>query len=69
MYHIIKMSRLYTGNPYSGPSSDGIPLEFKDLADAQKRVLELNITNPVGWDIYDSETGLLVNTEVQKDKE
>jgi len=33
-FDVIKSSRSYTGEPYSGPSSDYIPLRFKTYNDA-----------------------------------
>lgn len=61
MYHLCKQTRFYDGEPYCGYSSDNIPCEFEKLDDAQEKVKELNISNPVGWNIWDSETGELVD--------
>jgi hypothetical protein len=61
MYHLCKQSRAYEGKPYCGPSSDGIPQEYSLLSIALKAKELLTKRNPVGWNIYDSETGKLVD--------
>lgn len=60
MYHLCKQTRAYDGTPYCGYSSNNIPCEFEKLEDAREKVKELNNFNPVGWNIWDSETGLLI---------
>jgi hypothetical protein len=57
MYDLCKASRIYSGHPYKGPSSDGIPQRFDTLAEALNARQRLLDRNPVGWDIYNSESG------------
>lgn len=67
MYHIFKQTRVYEGEPYCGytsfnhESGKKEKLEFADLEEAKRFIQEyLNIVNPVGWNIWDAETGKLV---------
>jgi len=55
-YHIVKASRIYTGQPYCGPSSGNRPATAATLAEAARLVAELSQVNPVGWRIYDAAT-------------
>lgn len=55
-YHIIKATRLYFGMPYCGPASDNLPAEADTLEEAIRLLNELNVRNPVGWVIMNSET-------------
>ena len=55
-YHVIKRSRKYSGKPYCGATSDNHPAEADIMADAFTMALHLNEKNPIGWDVYDSET-------------
>jgi len=57
MYHLFKQSRMYTGRPYCGPTSNREPAEYSTLKQARAAKKEFTRWNPVGWDIYDSETG------------
>lgn len=61
MFHLCKKSRCYGGRAYCGPTSNNVPAEYETLAEAKLAVEEFTKYNPVGWDIYDSETGQLVN--------
>ena len=56
----MKQTRLYAGFPYCGYSSNGIRAEADTLAAAQSLRDELQEFNPVGWNIWDSSTGKLV---------
>ncbi len=62
MFHIFKCSRHYQGRPYAGPSSNNIPLEFDTLEEAKKNRDVVAARNPVGWDIFNSETGEKVSS-------
>lgn len=55
-YHVIKSSRTYTGEPYKGPSSDESPAEAGSMHEAIDLAIKMYIKNPVGWDVYDSES-------------
>lgn len=59
-YHVIKKSRLYEGRGYCGASSRNIPMEFIELFMAEMAVEKLTERNPVGWDIYNANTGKLI---------
>lgn len=61
MYHLFKQSREYTGIPYSGPNSRDQPAQYKTLKEAKKAQEHFNNINPVGWNIYNSETFELVD--------
>ncbi len=65
MFHLCKQSRMYYGYPYSGPSGEAIgkrnePLEFESLDEAIEASKKLNKFNPVGWNVFDSDTRGLV---------
>jgi hypothetical protein len=64
-YHLFKRTRVYGGQPYCGPTSGGISAEYGTLEAAQQAAYSFTIRNPVGWDIYDSETGILVTDKIQ----
>lgn len=55
-YHIVKRSRVYHGLPYRGPTSCHLPAQTDSLEDARLIASAMTNRNPVGWDIYDSET-------------
>jgi len=55
-YHLFKQSRVYTGRAYSGPTSDNKPAEAETLAEAIVLQAKMTAANPVGWDIFLSET-------------
>ena len=61
MYHLCKQSGPYSGHPYCGPTSDGFKAEFKKLSEARTAQRMFTERNPVGWNIYDGETGELVD--------
>lgn len=61
MYHLYKQTRIYAGHPYWGPTSNGIPAQYETLEEAKQAQAEFNERNPVGWNIYDEETGRLVD--------
>jgi hypothetical protein len=60
MYHLYKQTRIYAGEPYSGPTSDEKPAEYKSLEEAIIAKKEFTERNPVGWNIYNGDTGELV---------
>lgn len=60
-YHLCKQTRLYNGQPYCGPTSNGKPAESNSLDRAIRMAKKFNIENPVGWNVYDSVTGLLID--------
>jgi len=59
-YHLFKKSRIYTGRAYSGATNDGNIAEAETLEEATVMKERMTHNNPVGWDIYDSETKELV---------
>ena len=59
-FHLFKQSRVYSGRPYCGPTSGGFPAESDSLIKAINLAKYFNTFNPVGWDVFDSETGNLV---------
>ena len=67
MYHLCKQTRLYDGEPYSGPSSFNADSGVKEICEAPtmleaKSLQEkLQSINPVGWNIWDSTTGKLMD--------
>lgn len=61
MYHLCKQTRVYDGEAYCGPTSNGFPAEYITLEEARAARSDFIKRNPVGWNIYDSETGLLVD--------
>lgn len=60
-YHLEKQTRLYTGKPYCGPTSRGIPAEFNTLEEAVEEADLYQVENPVGWNVWDSETDKCVH--------
>ena len=60
-YHLVKKSRTYNGVPYKGPTSNNEPAEADTLEEAIALQQEMKYRNPVGWDIFDSETQEKVN--------
>jgi hypothetical protein len=65
MYHLVKMSRMYSGFPYCGPTSDYKPAQYETLEEALAAKKAFTEINPVGWDIYDTVTGREVSPTVQ----
>lgn len=63
MYHIIKQTRVYTGRPYCGVTSNNVPAEYYNLSDAQQALVEFTKKNPVGWELYNAHTGELVEPD------
>ena len=61
MFHVFKQTRLYSGAPYQGPTSNGFPAEYKTLKEAKIAAENFQQRNPVGWNIFDSETGNLID--------
>ena len=61
MYHLFKQTRIYEGRPYCGSTSDGFPAEWNTLSEARAAQRMFNERNPVGWNIYDADTGELVD--------
>jgi len=61
MYHLCKQSRVYNGHPYQGYTSNNIPAEYETFEEAKKARDVFNKSNPVGWNIYDSVSGELVD--------
>lgn len=61
MFHLCKQTRIYQGRPYCGYTSNNVPAEFKSLEVARKMQAMFNARNPVGWNIWDAETGKLVD--------
>ncbi len=61
-YHLFKKSRTYNGHPYHGQlwRQAFEPAETNSLTFARAMVQILTMKNPVGWDIYDSDTGEIV---------
>lgn len=59
-YHIIKESRLYTRIPYCGATSGGHPAEAETMEAAVNMARDFMKRNPVGWNVYDSDTGELI---------
>ena len=59
-YHLCKSTRIYRGEPYCGYSSGDAPCESNSLDEALALQTDLQKTNPVGWNIWDSETQTLV---------
>lgn len=60
MYHVFKQTQIYEGHAYCGPMTTGTTAEFKTLAEAKEARCAMNEANPVGWNIFDAETGVLV---------
>ncbi len=59
-YHVCKQTRLYQGFPYAGYSSNDEPCDSDDLDEALALAADLQKRNPIGWNVYDSQTGKLV---------
>ena len=67
-YHLEKQTRIYTNEPYSGHSTQAISelpgyngkAETDSLEEAIAMREKLQKYNPVGWNIWNSETGILV---------
>ena len=55
-YHLFKKSRVYTGRPYCGPTSNGKPAETDSLGEAIVMQAKMTRDNPVGWDVFVSKT-------------
>lgn len=61
MFHIQKDTRIYCGVPYCGYSSNGEMMQFGTLEEARKAKARLEIANSgVGWNIWDANTGGIV---------
>lgn len=56
IYHLQKSSRLYTGRPYCGSSSDNIPAIAYTLEEAIALKAALDQRNMVGFTIYEVRT-------------
>lgn len=56
-FHLCKQSRMYSGFPYSGYTSEGMVGEAETLEEAIELARKFTEINPVGWDVYDSTTG------------
>ena len=61
MFHLCKQSRIYNGSPYCGPTSGYIPAEYETKEQAIEAQIEFTNKNPVGWNIFDSVTGNLID--------
>lgn len=68
MYHLYKQTRIYDGHPYWGPTNNKIPAQYETLKKAKQAQTEFNKHNPIDWNIYDEETGRLVNNINMHDK-
>ena len=55
-YHIYKGTRVYEGQPYSGPANQGEPAQSDQLCEAVALARKLTQNNPVGWCIRDTQT-------------
>jgi hypothetical protein len=60
MYHLFKQTHTYTGDPYCGYTSDNLPAERETLEEAIRLAMEFDKINPVGWNIYNANTGDIV---------
>lgn len=60
-YHLCKQTRVYEGEPYHGHTSESLglvgPAEFDNLEEAIFWSLKFQQYNPVGWNVFDSQTG------------
>lgn len=63
-YHLCKQTRVYDGEPYRGPSSNYIPMSFDLFSEALDARDKLQNRNPVGWNIFNADTGELVNGHI-----
>jgi len=62
-YHLFKASRVYYGRPYCGPASDNIPaVAFSE--DEAFKLYQYMLQNPVGWNIYEADTGEDVTRQI-----
>lgn len=55
------MSRYYTGKAYNGPTSNYKDAAYETLEEAKKAAEDFLSKNPVGWNIFDSESHELVD--------
>jgi len=62
MFHLFKMSRTYIGKPYNGPTSLYQDAAYATLPEAVKAAQKFNKRNPVGWYIFEAESGELVDS-------
>lgn len=60
MFHLCKATRLYDGRPYCGFTSQYKPAEFATLEEAKQALDIFQAFNPVGWSIWDADTGKIV---------
>lgn len=60
-YHLCKVTRVYDGEPYCGPTSKGQPAGSDSLEEAVQMAKFFDRVNPVGWNVWDSETGQVVH--------
>lgn len=63
MYLVVKASRGFDGNPYSGPTmtkAGYASCEFNCIEDARACADAMGYFNPVGFNVYSAETGELV---------
>lgn len=60
MFHVFKQHRLYTGFPYCGPTSNFEVAEYDTLEKAKEARDKFQKENPIGWNIFNAETGELV---------
>ena len=65
MFHLCKKSRKYQRQPYAGPTAVAalLPNVFETLEQARDAQALFTKLNPVGWDIYDAETGKKVEDD------
>lgn len=61
MFHLYKASRVYSGRPYCGPTSDNKPAEYDTFEEAQVAAATFQEYNPVGWNIFDGDSGELLS--------
>lgn len=61
MFHLFKQTRAYNGDPYWGPTSDYKLASYKTLEAAKIAKLLFQERSPVGWNIFNGETGELVS--------
>lgn len=61
MFHLFKQTRAYNGEPYCGPTSDYTPASYKTIEAAKIAKLLFQERNPVGWNIFNAETGEIVS--------
>jgi hypothetical protein len=63
-YHICKFGRVYSGHPYQGPTTCGLKAESDDYAHILQVADCMAHHNPVGWEVYDSETQEMIYSTV-----